>query len=185
MVGVADCSGEMVSVGPAVEVGGVTGVLVASRGCGTSVGVGVSVGPPGVTVGRCVEVGRGVWVGVAVAVAVDVAVAVGVAVAAGAQPAVETLLLCSVTAPVCARARPFKSAPVFRVMLVSARIFPLNEVVVSRVADEATLHHTLHGSPPVTDEPGDVISVDNTDLKIQTPDPLSVKFPVSMKALAQ
>ena len=65
-------------------------------------------------------------------------------------------------------------------MLVSARIFPMNAVVVSRVADETTLHHTLHGSPPVTDEPGDVMSVD-ADLKIQTPDPVRVRFPVSVK----
>jgi hypothetical protein len=69
-------------------------------------------------------------------------------------------------------------------MEVSARIFPMNEVVVSRVAELATLHHTLHGSPPVTDEPGEVMSVD-ADLKIQTPDPLSVKFPLNVKAVAQ
>jgi hypothetical protein len=69
-------------------------------------------------------------------------------------------------------------------MDVSARIFPMNEVIVSRVAELTTLHHTLHGSPPVTDEPGDVMSV-AADLKIQTPDPLRVEFPVSRKASAQ
>ena len=93
-------------------------------------------------------------------------------------------LVSSITAPVCAKARPFKVAPVFNVMLVRARIFPMNEVVVPRVPDETSLHHTLHGSPPVTDEPDDVVSVD-ADLKIQTPDPLRVRFPVSKKASAQ
>jgi hypothetical protein len=42
---------------------------------------------------------------------------------------------------------------------------PINEVVVSRVVELPILHHTLHGSPPVTDEPGDVIR-DDTVLKI-------------------
>jgi len=94
------------------------------------------------------------------------------------------VLVSNVTAPVCARALPFKLAPLFKVMDVSARIFPMNSVVVPRVAELATLHHTLHGSPPVTDEPGDVMSV-AADLKIQTPDPLSVRFSVSVKASAQ
>jgi hypothetical protein len=89
------------------------------------------------------------------------------------------------TSPVCARARPFNLAPVSRLMDVSARIFPMNLVVVWRVAELTTLHHTLHGSPPVTDEPDDVLSSD-ADLKIQTPDdPLSVRFPDSPKAPAQ
>jgi hypothetical protein len=60
----------------------------------------------------------------------------------------------------------------------------MNEVVVSRVAELTTLHHTLHGSPPVTDEPGDVMRV-AADLKIQTPEPLRARFPVSRKASAQ
>ena len=86
-----------------------------------------------------------------------------------------------VTAPVCARARPFKVALLVRVMDVNARIFPLNAVDASSVAEVPTLHHTLHASPPVTDEPGDVMSVD-ADLKIQTPDdPVRVRFPVSAK----
>ncbi len=82
-------------------------------------------------------------------------------------------------------ARPFKLAPVCRLMDVSARIFPMNLVPVPRVPDETSLHHTLHGLPPVTDELLDVVSV-AADLKIQTPDdPLSVRFPVSRKASAQ
>ena len=65
--------------------------------------------------------------------------------------------------------------------VLAITIFPINDVVVSRVAALPILHHTLHGSPPVTDEPGEVISVD-TVLKIQTPDvPVRVKFLVSKK----
>ena len=46
------------------------------------------------------------------------------------QP-METVLVSMVTAPVWANARPHRSvAPVSRVMLVRARIFPSNEVVV-------------------------------------------------------
>jgi hypothetical protein len=54
---------------------------------------------------------------------------------------------------------------VFIVIDVSARIFPLNEVVVSRVTDDTALHHTLQAPPPVTDDPGLVIIV-AADLKI-------------------
>jgi hypothetical protein len=68
------------------------------------------------------------------------------------------------------------------VIEVSAKIFPLNEVVVPRVAELPILHHTLQGSPPVTDEPGDVMRVDAV-LKIQTPDPVRLRFPVSEKLL--
>ena len=46
------------------------------------------------------------------------------------------VLLSKVTAPFRAKALPQPMvAPVFRVMLVSARIFPWNEVVVPRVAE--------------------------------------------------
>ena len=96
--------------------------------------------------------------GVGVGVGVGLGVAVGVGAAAQIGP--EMVLLFNVTAPVCARARPSKLAPLFRLMEVSARIFPMNEVAVSRVAELPTLHHTLHGSPPVTDDWGDVMSVD-------------------------
>ncbi len=78
-----------------------------------------------------------------------------------------------------AKNRPFKVAPVFMAFAPFCDItVPLKEVVVSRVVELPTLHHTLHGSPPVTDEPGDVISVD-TVLKIQTPDPVRLRFPDS------
>ena len=80
----------------------------------------------------------------------------GVAVA---HPA--TLLLSSVTVPVRARTLPLTVALVFRVMLASARTFPTNEVVVPRVAELVTCHHTLQADAPlvsVTDEPLAVVS---------------------------
>jgi len=58
------------------------------------------------------------------------------------QP-VEMVLVSSVTAPLAAKALPQPIvAPVFRVMLVSARIFPRNEVVVPRVAELPTSQYT-------------------------------------------
>jgi hypothetical protein len=47
----------------------------------------------------------------------------------------------------CARARPFKLAPVPILMLVRERILPINEVPEPIVAELATFHHTLHGEP--------------------------------------
>jgi hypothetical protein len=149
-------------------------------GPGTSVfigGLAVSV-PMIVLVGLGVKVRVGVLVLVGLGVLVRVAVAVG---GAAAQTGPVKVLVSNVTAPVCARALPSRLAPVFREMDVSARIFPMKLVFVPRVAELTTLHHTLHGSPPVTDEPADVMSVD-ADLKIQTPDPLRVRFPESVKA---
>jgi hypothetical protein len=63
----------------------------------------------------------------------------------------------------------------------------MNELPVPRVPDATSLHHTLQGSPPVTDEPEEVVSPEASAaaLKIQTPDPLRVRFPVSRKVLAQ
>jgi len=82
-------------------------------------------------------------------------------------------------------ARPFRFAPPFKVMAVDARMFPSKDVVVSRVAEETALHQMLQGSPPVTDEPGNVM-ISAADLKIQTPDvPVRVRLPVSLKAPAQ
>jgi hypothetical protein len=81
------------------------------------------------------------------------------------------------TWPVCTIARPFKVAPVAIVMDVDARIFPINEVYVPRVAELTTLHHTLHGSPPTTLAVPEVMRSDS-DLKIQTPEPLRVSVPV-------
>lgn len=61
---------------------------------------------------------------------------------------------------------------------------PIKDVPVPIVPDETSLHQISHGLPPVTDEFEDVVSVD-ADLKIHTPDPLRVRFPVSRKASAQ
>ena len=94
------------------------------------------------------------------------------------------VLLSSVTAPVCAKARPFKLAPVCSLMDVEARIFPINEVFVPRVAELTSRHHTLQGSPPTTLAVPEVIKV-AADLKIQTPVPLRVSVPDSAKASAQ
>ncbi len=92
----------------------------------------------------------------------------------------------SVTAPVCAKTRPFKLAPVCSEMDVDARTLPINEVFVPRVAELTTRHHTLHGSPPTTLAVPEVISV-AADLKIQTSDvlPLRVSVPDNSKASAQ
>src|SRR6202158_4170408 len=54
------------------------------------------------------------------------------------------VLLSNVTAPFRAKALPQPMvAAVFRVMLVSARIFPWNEVVVPRVAELPTCQNTF------------------------------------------
>src|SRR6202035_4811307 len=97
------------------------------------------------------------------------------------------VLAFSVTVPAdSAKTRPFKVAPVFKAVVpFCAIIVPINDVVVSRVAELPILHQTLQGSPPVTDEPGDVIIVD-TVLKIQTPeDPVRVRFPLNVKLLVE
>jgi hypothetical protein len=96
------------------------------------------------------------------------------------------VLAFNVTVPAaCAKTRPFKIAPAFRAVVpLSAKILPINDVVVPRVAELPIRHHTLQGSPPVTDEPDDVISVD-TVLKIQTPEPVRVRFPLSVKLLVE
>ncbi len=89
--------------------------------------------------------------------------------------------------PAWVNRRPFKLAPLFIALVIPpgpAKILPTNEVVVSRVAPVAIRHHTLHGSPPVTDEPGDVIRVVAV-LKIQTPEPVRAKVPVRVKLLVE
>src|SRR5690349_5270942 len=65
-------------------------------------------------------------------------------------------LVSSVTAPVCASDRPSRLAPVPRLMLVSARMFPRKLVPDPIVAELPTCHHTLHAEPPLvttTDAP--------------------------------
>src|SRR5450830_406231 len=58
-------------------------------------------------------------------------------------------LVSSVTAPFRARSLPDAFAPVVKVMLVSARMFPANEVVVPRVAELPTCQNTLQFDPPL------------------------------------
>jgi hypothetical protein len=55
----------------------------------------------------------------------------------------ETTLVSIVTAPVRARALPEMLAPVVRVMLASARIFPTNDVPVPSVAELPTFQNAL------------------------------------------
>ena len=55
----------------------------------------------------------------------------------------ETVLVSSVTVPFRARILPDMVAPVFTVMLVSARIFPANAVFVPSVAELPTCQNTL------------------------------------------
>ncbi len=58
-------------------------------------------------------------------------------------------LVSIVTAPVCAKALPFRIvAVVLRVMLASARIFPSNEVLVPSVAEVPTCQNTPSSEPP-------------------------------------
>ena len=61
-----------------------------------------------------------------------------------AQLSMDTSFVSVVTAPLRAKALPHSIlAPVFRVMLVSARMFPVNAVVVPRVAELPTCQKTL------------------------------------------
>src|SRR5688572_3787864 len=73
----------------------------------------------------------------------------GASPAPAPQRAKEMLLVSSVTAPFRAKALPTSLAPVFMVMLVSARILPRNVVLVSMVAELLTCHWTPHGLPPL------------------------------------
>lgn len=81
--------------------------------------------------------------------------------------------------------RPSKVAPVFIAFAPFWEItVPLNAVVVSRVVELPIRHQTLQGSPPVIDDPGEVINVE-TVLKIQTPVPVKFKLPVKVKLLVE
>ena len=72
------------------------------------------------------------------------------AAAIASQIALEMLLVSSVTAPFRASALPSTiSAPVFSVMLVSARIFPRKSVFVPRVAELPICQNTLQQFAPL------------------------------------
>ncbi len=82
-------------------------------------------------------------------------VMVGGATKIGLHWAAEMLLVSRVTAPSWAKARPAKVEPLFTVMLVSARTFPANEVLVPKVAELPICQKTLQTVPPLimfTDE---------------------------------
>ena len=69
-------------------------------------------------------------------------------------------LLSIVTAAVSAMARPQRIvAPVFRVMLLAARIFPANAVVVPRVAELPTSKYTLSVEVPFITSIADALAV--------------------------
>jgi len=94
-------------------------------------------------------------------------------------------LVSSVTAPFRARILPDTLAPVFKLMLWSARMFPANVVVVPRVAELPTCQNTLQFEPPpitVTAEALAVVSV-LAILKMKTafglPKALRVSVPVN------
>jgi hypothetical protein len=88
---------------------------VAVGGMYVPVGVGTYSGAVAVALAVAVDVGVADGTSaVAVAVAVDVGVDVGSSMQTGPNMVLES----SVTAPVCARARPFSVAPVCRAMLL-------------------------------------------------------------------
>jgi len=169
--------------GTGVFGGGGTGVF-GGGGTGVSVGAGTGVSV-GAATGVSVGVATGVSVGVATGVSVGVATGVSVGVGADQHITLETLLLSIVTAPFLASALPSTPAPVVRVMLVSARIFPTNAVPVPRVAELPTCQKTLHRSPPLimpTDELLAVVSVLpiwKTQTDRGSPWALSVRIPVN------
>jgi hypothetical protein len=131
-----------VAVGPVGVTPGVAPGEVAVRvavGPG-AVGVAVGAGEVGVAVGTD-AVGATVGAG-----AVEVApgdVAVGVVPAS--QLELETVLVSIVTAPFRAKALPATLAPLCRLMLVSARMFPTNVVFVKRSAELPICQNTLQG----------------------------------------
>jgi hypothetical protein len=103
----------------------------------------------------------------------------------GAHAENDTWLVSMVTAPLRARTLPATVVSVSRLMLVKARIFPTNVVLVPSVAELPTCQKSLHTCPPLMsriDELLPVMSVLAT-LNIHTasvlPPPSSVSTPVS------
>jgi hypothetical protein len=102
----------------------------------------------------------------------------------GAHEENDTWLVSMVTAPLRARTLPATVVSVSRLMLVNARIFPTNVVLVPKVAELPTCQKSLQTCPPLMsriDELLPVMSVLAT-LNIQTasvlPAPSSVSAPV-------
>ena len=78
------------------------------------------------------------------------------------QAPVEMSFVSIVTAPFRAKALPVMNAVVVNEMLVSARMFPANAVLVPNVAELPTCQNTLQAEPPLitmTDESEAVVSV--------------------------
>src|SRR5512135_2865978 len=88
-------------------------------------------------------------------------VGMGVGVGAWLHGALEIVLVSSVTAPLRAKARPDRLAPVARVMLVSARILPANELPAPMVADSPTIQKTLQTPPPLVMTTDELLAVLN------------------------
>jgi hypothetical protein len=59
----------------------------------------------------------------------------------------ETALASEVTAASSARARPLRLLPLVRLLLAEARMLPVNELLVPRLADVPTFQNTLQGLP--------------------------------------
>lgn len=186
-----DASAVFVAAGAAVAVS-VAAAIAVCVGAGSvadrvAVAVSVAAAIAVCVAGGIVAVGTAVAPRVAVGCgAAAVGVALGVAVADPfAHSAEPMLLVSSVTAPLRANARPDTPAPVFSVMLVSARILPLNAVVVPIVALDPICQYTLHGEPPLmitTDEPLAVVSalpILKTKTASALPCALSVSAPVN------
>src|SRR5206468_4201053 len=153
------------TVGTAAAVGTTAVGTASAVDTASSVGAASARGATLVVSVAVAAAGGKVAAAVEVAAATDVAVADGAAVANGAAPhsAVEIVLVSRVTAPFRANALPGSIFALFcRAILVRARMLPLNEVVVPRVAELPTCQKTLQPEPPLimeTDEPAAVMRV--------------------------
>jgi len=126
--------------------------------------------------------------GLVMVVVIVVTVVVGITVVVVTTvPQVEKLmwLASRVTAPFLASVLPVIVVPVVTVMLVRARMFPLNFVFVPRVAELPICQKTLQGLPPLVMTTDDALAVVSVlpIWKIQTafglPCALRVNVPVS------
>jgi len=124
--------------------------------------------------------------GIAVNVSTIAVWVAGRGVAGAVQTVEEMLLVSNVTAPFLARTRPGAIfAPVFRVMLVSARILPWNDEVVPKVAEVPSSQNTLQPEPPLVMRTVELLAVVsvlpilNTKTASALPRALSVSAPVN------
>lgn len=155
-VGVGDLPGfgvgvETAGILVAVEVRTVVAVAVGTVVVPVGTGVAAVGTVVAVPVGTVVAAVGTVVATVGTVVAVAVAPAkVGVAVGEAAHWLTKIALVSIVTEPLRARALPSMPAPLFRLMLVSARMLPAKLVVVPRTAELPTCQNTLQAdAPPV------------------------------------